>query len=85
MKTYNFTLKLDGIDIYSVPDYRINDYLDDISDALYKAGCDDGTFYVTEGIAYMDFDREANSLEDAIKSAKHDVESSGVCEEIVVV
>ena len=46
-------------------------------DALFAAGCDDGTPGVTSGIFSIDFHREADSLEAAIKSAMKDVKSAG--------
>jgi hypothetical protein len=47
------------------------------ADALYAAGCDDGTPFSREGIAAVGFSREANTLEDAIRSAISDVNKAG--------
>jgi len=44
-------------------------------DDLFEAGCDDATFGSVDGMAYAEFDREAESLVLAIGSAIHDVES----------
>ena len=39
---------------------------DGLEDALYEAGCDDATLSFRKGIAYLNFDREAEDLELAI-------------------
>jgi hypothetical protein len=46
-------------------------------DVLYEAGCDDGTIVTREGVTYIAFDRRAESLEAAIRSATHDVHVAG--------
>ena len=43
--------------------------------ALFKSGCDDATFGVTDGIGYGEFAREASSLAEAVLEAMHQVES----------
>ncbi len=50
-----------------------------ISDALFEAGCDDGTPGMAGGVVLIDFHRRANSLEEAIRSAMANVKSAG-CE-----
>ena len=40
---------------------------DDDCDALYEAGCDDGTVVIRNGVTYVAFDREAEPLEEAIR------------------
>ena len=50
---------------------------DDQADALFAAGCDDGTPACCDGTAWIHFDREANSLEDAIRSAIAQVQAAG--------
>lgn len=52
-------------------------HIEEIADALYAAGCDDGTPYSSEGVAAIGFSREANSLEEAIRSALADVNKAG--------
>ena len=64
MSTHHFTLIVDGPDLQS--DVLIN--------ALFEAGCNDATVGRTEGIQFLDFDREAASLVVAILSAVNDVE-----------
>jgi len=46
------------------------------SDALC-ARCKDGTLITAAGVTHLDFDRHADSLEDAIRSAIADVQSAG--------
>lgn len=50
---------------------------EDIADALFAAGCDDGTPGTCNGVFSIDFHREAASLEDAIRSAIEDVRTAG--------
>ncbi len=65
MTTYQFTLIVEGSDLQS----------DDAADALFDAGCDDALVGRSDGTQYLDFDREADVLEDAVLSAIADVES----------
>ena len=44
---------------------------------LYAAGCDDGTVVTRNGVTHIAFDREADSLEAAIRSASADVRAAG--------
>ena len=66
MTTWEFTLIVDGPDIQED---------NDLLDALFEAGCDDTLVGRTNEIQYIDFDREAQSLADAVLSAVNDVES----------
>lgn len=59
MKTYEFDLVLKGL-------AEVND---DQADALFAAGCDDGTPASCNGLAWVHFDRQAPSLEEAIRTA----------------
>jgi hypothetical protein len=68
MKTYEFTLVLEGVDVMT----------EKIASDLYAAGCTDGSPFSGEGIAAVGFDREAASLENAIKSAVTDIEKAGL-------
>lgn len=47
-------------------------------DALYEAGCDDGTIVTRNGVTYIAFDRKAETLERAIRSATADVRAAGL-------
>lgn len=66
MKTYEFSLVL------AVPEVS-----DEDCDRLYEAGCSDGTIVTREGVTYIAFDREADTLETAIRSASADVRAAG--------
>lgn len=56
MPEYAFTLILDG---------PVNDHIDE----LFEAGCDDATFGVSNGVPFGDFDREAPTFAEAVRSA----------------
>ena len=53
------------------------DLTNDDCDALYNAGCDDGTVVTRDGVTRVVFDREATSLEEAIRSVTEQVRSAG--------
>jgi hypothetical protein len=61
-------------------DIEIDDdeYLYSLVEQLFKVGCDDATFGIRNGEAYLIFDREASSMEEAIASATKEVESLGI-------
>ena len=67
MKSYDFKLVLAGT----------SDLADDQGDALFEAGCDDGTIVSRDGEVFVRFSRESVSLEQAINSAAHDVARAG--------
>ena len=67
MKTYEFDVVLNGVS-------EVND---DQADALFAQGCDDGTPASRDGLAWVHFDREAPSLEEAIHSAVSQVRAAG--------
>lgn len=50
---------------------------EEIADELFEAGCNDGTPGTCEGAFFIDFHREAGSLEEAIRSTIGDVKSAG--------
>ena len=64
MTVWNFTLIVEGRDLSEQA----------VFDALWEAGCDDALVGVTNGVQYLDFDREAPTLEEAVASAIHDIE-----------
>lgn len=68
MKTYEFDVVLEDTAELS----------DDQADALFEAGCDDGTPSSGDGRAWIHFDREAASLEDAVRLAVAQVGSVGL-------
>lgn len=51
---------------------------DEQADALYEAGCDDGTPVSRDGMARVHFDREAASLEDAVRLVVSQVRAAGL-------
>jgi hypothetical protein len=51
---------------------------DDQAEVLFAVGCDDGTPTSCNGVAWIHFDREAPSLEEAIHSAVTQVQSAGL-------
>jgi hypothetical protein len=67
MTKYEFTLILKGA----------CELTEDMADQLYEAGCDDGTPGTCNGVGSIDFHREADSLESAIRSAIANVKTAG--------
>jgi hypothetical protein len=67
MKAYEFDVVLKDV----------LEITDDQADALFAAGCDDGTPACCNGLAWVHFDREASSLEEAIRSAIAQVQAAG--------
>jgi len=67
MKKYEFTLLLKGP----------LELTEEIADAIFSAGCDDGTPGTCNGVFTIDFHREASSLENAISTAIANVKSAG--------
>jgi hypothetical protein len=65
--TYSFTLILSGIE----------EATEEAAEAIYGV-CDDCLFGSSGGVVYVDFDREADSLLDALKSAIRDVRKAGL-------
>lgn len=59
MPSFNFTLIVEGADLQT----------DEAQDALFKAGCDDATFGVVDGVQFAEFNREAGSYVQALMSA----------------
>ena len=51
---------------------------DDQADRLFAAGADDGTPVSSNGLAWIHFDREAASLEEAISSAGAQIQPAGL-------
>ena len=65
-KTYGFSLVL-GVSALTPEE----------CEALYEAGCDDGTIVTRNELTFIAFDRKADSLEQAIRSATADVRAAG--------
>ncbi|SUX37178.1 Uncharacterised protein [Cedecea davisae] len=68
MELYNFTLTVSGITL-NTPGHE---------DALFEAGCDDAMISYYGNAIYLEFDREAPSLKNAIATAIRDIESAGI-------
>jgi hypothetical protein len=68
MTTYEFDVVLHGV----------SEVTDEHADALFAAGCDDGTRASCEGASWVHFDREAPSLEEAIRSAVSQARAAGL-------
>lgn len=66
MTTHTFTVVLD------------RQPTDDELDALFAAGCDDATFGTEAGLPIAEFDREAETLADAIASAVRALDEAGL-------
>ena len=64
MTPHRFTLFVEG------PDLQDGERID----ALYRSGCADALVGRSSGVQYLDFDREAISLEEAVFSAVASVE-----------
>ena len=67
MPSHEFTLILAGEEV-----------TDDQCNALYEAGCDDGTISTSEGVTRIDFCRVSPSLDEAIRSAISNVKAAGL-------
>ena len=67
MTTFGFTIVLSDLQVIT----------EEAADALYEAGCDDALPHAGDGIVGVDFDREAPTLEAAIRSAVADVKRAG--------
>jgi len=67
MKAYEFDVVLRDV----------AEVTDEGADALFAAGCDDGTPASCNGVAWVHFDRQADSLEEAIRLAVAQVQAAG--------
>jgi hypothetical protein len=67
MTTYAFDVILAGEEVLT----------DEIGNRLYAAGCDDSSPGSCNGVVSIHFDREAASLEEAIRSAVANVKAAG--------
>ncbi|OGO92835.1 MAG: hypothetical protein A3F10_04630 [Coxiella sp. RIFCSPHIGHO2_12_FULL_42_15] len=65
---HEFTLVLKNVD----------ESTSNLEDSLYEAGCDDALINFRNGAVYLDFNREATTLEEAVLNAIKDVESSSI-------
>jgi hypothetical protein len=51
---------------------------ENIEDALFEAGCDDALLIIRDNVPYLEFDRSATNLDEAISSAIQNVESANI-------
>lgn len=75
MYTYSFRVIL--ADDRGVADDSTGEKLCNLSNELYDAGCDDGSPGISCGVVEVTFDREAEDMMAAIRSAIQQVESIG--------
>jgi len=75
LKSYTFTVVLSGVVELS----------QELTDAIFEADCDDAGVGSCDGVVTVDFDREAESLGDAIGSAVKDLAGAGFTVARVVV
>jgi hypothetical protein len=68
LRAHSFTVVLAGMDELTV----------ELADAVYGSGIDDALLRSEGPTLYLDFEREAESLGDAIGSAVKDVERAGL-------
>lgn len=66
MTQFSFTVTIEGADVMA----------EDAQEALFEAGCDDGTFGISGGVQTAEFDREAADFAEAVASAIKAVESA---------
>lgn len=64
MPTHHFTLIVDGADLQD----------ESVVNGLFESGCDDALVGSTDGVQFLDFDRDAASLDEAVLSAVADAE-----------
>ncbi len=67
MKTYEFIVTLAKGAVHS----------DELVEALFEAGCNDGSIWSRGDVVQVGFSREGESLEAAIRSAIGDVQKAG--------
>jgi hypothetical protein len=67
MKRYHFTVL-----IADLPEMT-----DEAANRLYEAGCDDATAGSSQGVSHVAFHREAETLEDAIRSGIDSIHRAG--------
>jgi hypothetical protein len=65
--TFSFTVILEGL----------RDTTQELEDRLFEAGCDDASLGRCDGVVSLQFDRDSDSLAEAIGSAVRDITSAG--------
>ena len=64
MPTHHFTLIVEGAELHD----------ESVLNGLFESGCDDALVGSTDGVQFIDFDRDAASLDAAVLSAVADAE-----------
>jgi predicted TIM-barrel enzyme len=67
LQHFSFLVGVTGLDTES----------SDYEDALFEAGCDDALISVVDGRLRLDFEREAESYDSAIETARRDIQKAG--------
>lgn len=67
MRAFKFTIIASGLDPFA----------DDFEDRFFEAGCDDATISFQKGLILLDFTRDAESFDDAVRSAVSCIEAAG--------
>lgn len=67
MNSYEFTIVATGLSIDG----------DEWADRFYEAGCDDALVALQRGLFVLNFDREADTLAEAVDSACADIRRAG--------
>jgi hypothetical protein len=66
-QTHEFTLIYTGVE----------DFTDELANALYEAGCDDALIGMRDGLFFAEFGRDAPTFREALISAIEDIERAG--------
>ena len=66
-RVFEFTVILSGVDELTI----------ELGEALFEAGCDDASPQSEGAVVFLEFDREASSLSEAVGTAIRDVEKAG--------
>jgi hypothetical protein len=83
MTTHRFTLKLQGLGLTPGEGQTFSNLVDEVSGKLYEAGLNDGLVHTTNGVFYIDLDRESEEgLVATVASAINDVAKAGYAAEL---
>ncbi len=64
---------------------KVDEHTPGLEDALYESGCDDALINFRNGAVFLDFDRKASSLEEAVLLAIKQVEASSIGAQVMSV
>ncbi len=68
MQTFVFTCTIVGLTDFDL----------DLADAIHAAGADDSSIGVSDGVVTVDFDRQAETLDGAVRTAIEDLAKAGL-------